>query len=215
MSKAAFQDEEEARAAGLKPGQAYAGGWVSWKVEDLDPKDTVSFVPREIQGQRYQDVDGEKYLYLTVNGLMCVLHLNEINTINRFFYNAYLDNFNGAKALEEFKRKGPSPAMWDQGGPLGGNTWYYEGEAHGGWMDQDGKYLRSDEHYSITEPGLEGMPISLGKDKDLIEAGTHPEYRRPPQIISYSIGLHVLWRALNYTEGRLVKKLNSLLKWRP
>lgn len=207
---ARYKDQTEARAAGLKPGAAYDGGWVAWRKEDLDPNDVVTFVPLEIPYQKVYEQDGKKYSYLTVNGLQCVLCINEVNTVNRFFYNAYQNNLDGVRELEKFKRTGPKDAPWSEGGIRGTNTWVYMPESRSAWFDEDGREISSGDYYVIDDrPGREGMPRLLGSHRDLIESGTHPDYKRPPQIISYSIGFDVLLQAFKASLVRLYRAIRQ------
>lgn len=184
-----FKNEAAAREAGLKPGEGYElpiphtekeyhftpvpQGWaptvvhyettstyVKWRKEDLDPNDRVTFTPEEIPNWRSKDVDGKKYMIFEVNGLECLLILDEPNTVNRIFFNAYEDSRRQAIEVEQFKRDGPKWRFWRSDNYNAG-TWTFDPEVKTAWLDQNGHYLNPNETYTIsTEPGTEGMPMT-------------------------------------------------------
>jgi hypothetical protein len=180
-----YKDEAEARAAGLKPGAYYEQGWkdnhtwVVWRKEDLDPNDRVQFIPLEIPTLRWEVRDEiDKYTTLTVNGLRCVLKANELNDVNRFFYNAYQNIVEAWKESERTKRTGVmTPKLQKMIDKYSATDspyqWFYNPSAITAWMDQDGRYT-THEHKISTEPGTEGMPMTkreieeykMAKEKD-------------------------------------------------
>lgn len=128
-----------------KPGQYLPGGaWVQWTKADLDPDDTVTFVPLPIPGMVYPftDENGYQKIKLDINGLVCWLTVGAENTINRFFYNYYAAALSNHRELEAFKRNGPSYAPWGVKGPDGGPAWRYTPMAASFGMNIEGHSLR-------------------------------------------------------------------------
>ena len=128
-----------------KPGQYLPGGaWVQWTKNDLDPEDTVTFVPLPIPGMVYPftDENGYQKIKLDINGLICWLTCGAENTVNRYFYNFYVAALANHRELEAFKRNGPDYAPWGQKGPDGRNAWQYTPMAASFGMNIDGHSLR-------------------------------------------------------------------------
>lgn len=119
-------------------------GWRPWKKEDLDANDVVSFVPAYLPALFKPGIEGpmgEKYIYLDVNNLGCWLQVAHLNTVNRFFYNAYKNLEDQIGALEHFKRNGPDNAPWGSKFPDGRRNWHFQPEAYTFGIDLDGRYL--------------------------------------------------------------------------
>jgi hypothetical protein len=128
-----------------KPGQYLPGGaWVQWTKNDLDPNETITFVPMPIPGMVYPfpDENGYQKIKLDVNGLVCWLTVGAENTINKFFYNVYKAALENHRELEAFKRNGPSYAPWGAKAPDGGPAWRYIPMAASFGMNIDGHSLR-------------------------------------------------------------------------
>lgn len=128
-----------------KPGQYLPGGaWVQWTKADLDPEDTVTFVPLPIPGIIYPfpDENGYQKIKLDVNGLVCWLTCGTENTINRYFYNVYEAALFNHRQLEAFKRNGPDYAPWGKTGPDGRPAWVFTPFAASFGMTNDGHSLR-------------------------------------------------------------------------
>lgn len=144
----------------LKPGEGFGDTWVKWSKGDLDPNDQVTFVPQEIPNWRPTEQEGKRYMVFSVNGLECLLTLDEPNTVNRIFFNAYEDSQRQAIEVEQFKRIGPKSGLFSYDFPAG-PVWTFDPEPKSAWLDQNGHYLNPNETYTIsTEPGTEGMPMS-------------------------------------------------------
>ena len=129
----------------LKPGQALpGGGWVQWTKGDLNPEDTITFVPLPIPGMVYPFADDNGYqkIKLDINGLVCWLTCGVENTVNRFFYNVYEAALAGHRQLEKFKREGPEWAPWGKYGPDGRQAWQFIPMAASFGMNEDGRSLR-------------------------------------------------------------------------
>lgn len=128
-----------------KPGQYLPGGaWVQWTKADLDPEDTVTFVPLPIPGMVYPfpDENGYQKIKLDINGLVCWLTCGMENTVNRYFYNFYEAGLANHRQLEAFKRNGPDYAPWGKTGPDGRPAWVYTPMAASFGMTNDGHSLR-------------------------------------------------------------------------
>lgn len=118
--------------------------WREWEYSDLDQNDKVSFVPAYLPALFKPGVEGpmgERYIYLDVNNLGCWLVTPGLNTVNRFFYNAYKNLEDQIVVLEHFKRNGPDDAPWGSLAPDGRRNWYYTPEAYTFGLDIDGRYL--------------------------------------------------------------------------
>lgn len=128
---------------GAPLGSAPNSGWVPWRMEDLDPTDTIEFVPQPVPSLVFPltDEEGRLKIRLDVNDLVCWLTVGSPCTVNRIFYNAYMDSYNGWKELENFKRRGPAYAPWGDRGPDGRPTWHFESQALTFGLDPDGRYL--------------------------------------------------------------------------
>lgn len=158
-----YATEEEARAAGLKPGEEFGpgiGGVIPWRKEDLDPNDTVTFVPLPLPGTK--EGDGEQFLLLTVNGLTCNLKINVANTCNRMFYDAYQDNFNQYRELEQLKRTGLPLNDYEThlmgGYGLTDIQWHFDPAPGGAWLDQHGRTVKDDKHTILTDRDIPMTP---------------------------------------------------------
>lgn len=128
-----------------KAGQYLPGGaWVQWTKNDLNPEDTVTFVPLPIPGMVYPwtDDNGYQKIKLDINGLVCWLTVGAENTINRFFYHVYAAALANHRELEAFKRNGPVAAPWGLTGPDGRRAWQYIPMAATFGMNVDGHSLR-------------------------------------------------------------------------
>lgn len=154
---------------GLKPGQLIPGTtqWIPWRVEDLDPKDTVQFVPQYVASIGYNGVissRGNPVLMVDVNNLKALYEVGVLTTTNRFFYNAYVNALDNAIALEEFKRSGPKDSPWAFGYEDGRTGWHYIPMAPSFGMDINGRYLRNAEWYELDE---DNIPVAI-KDTKLL-----------------------------------------------
>lgn len=152
-----------------KPGQYLPGGaWVQWTKADLDPEETVTFVPLPIPGIVYPftDENGYQKIKLDVNGLVCWLTVGVENTINRFFYNVYEAALNGHRELEKFKREGPEYAPWGKKGPDGRQAWQFIPMAATFGMTDDGRSLRvgGPTPLDLTPSEAAGTPASTGEE---------------------------------------------------
>lgn len=155
--------DKKARELGLKPGQLVPGtqSWVPWIKEDLDPSDTVTFVCQDVlgtQGGVIYDEKGKGFI-LDVNGLTCWLRVNDLNTVNRFFYSRYEAMVNDNIRLEDFKRNGPRDSM-----PWGAEGWHYIPFAMSFGLDIDGRMLRDPKWYEFDQ---DGVPIKINNVKKL------------------------------------------------
>lgn len=129
-----------------QPGTVLPGGnWIPWRKEDLNPEDTVEFVPQPIPTITFPmlDEEGHQKILLDVNDLKCWLTVGVPNRVNRFFKNAYDNAYQAWKELESFKRNGPEAAPWGRTGPDGRPAWHYEPMALTFGLDIDGRYLTS------------------------------------------------------------------------
>jgi len=159
--------------AGSQPGQPYkpgqalpGGGWIQWKKTDLNPEDTVTFVPLPIPGMVYPfaDENGYQKIRLDINGLECWLTVGLEQTINRFFYNVYEAGLAGHRELEAFKRNGPAYAPWGLKGPDGRPAWQYTPMAASFGMNIDGRSLRvgGPTPLDMTPTEVAGTPAPSG-----------------------------------------------------
>lgn len=132
-------------SAPYKPGQALpGGGWIQWQKSDLNPEDTITFVPLPIPGMVYPfaDENGYQKIRLDINGLVCWLTCGVEQTVNKYFYNVYEAALSGHRQLEAFKRNGPDYAPWGTHGPDGRPAWQYTPMAASFGMNIDGRSLR-------------------------------------------------------------------------
>jgi hypothetical protein len=135
-------------AGKLKPGTVLGTGvnasWVPWTKADLDPDDVVEFSPLPLPGIVYPfpDENGYQKIRLDINGLVVWFTCGVPNIVNRYFYNEYQDKLANWRALEDFKRNGPSYAPWGRKGPDGQNAWMYVPMAPSFGMNEDGRSLR-------------------------------------------------------------------------
>ena len=152
-----------AQRMGVRPGteyqlkgDPYSLTWVPWEYGDLDPNDRVAFVPLPIPSLfngGIKDEDGCPMVKMDVNDLECWLTAGKLNTVNRFFYNAYKDSENLWRETERFKRNGPEFAPWSHGGMSGQNTWHFQPSVPAFGIDEDGRYVQTE-------------PVSLGETLD-------------------------------------------------
>lgn len=159
--------DKRVRELGLKPGQVIPGtaSYVPWIKEDLDPNDTVTFVAQDVLGTQggMEYAENQKGFKLDVNGLTCFIRVNELNTINRFFYSRYESMLYGNIQLEEFKRHGPKRPM-----PWGGNDWTYLPYAASFAMDMDGKSIKNYWiHPEWYEFDRDGIPVKINNMKKI------------------------------------------------
>lgn len=122
-----------------RPGDRNVG-WIPWRKEDLNPDDSIDFVPAPVPTLVFPmtDEEGRQKIRLDVNDLVCWLTVGVPNRVNKFFKNAYDNGFDTWRELENFKRKGPSVAPWGQVGPDGRPSWYYDPMTISFGMDDDG-----------------------------------------------------------------------------
>ena len=143
------EQEQPPRPSRPKPGSLLGNpsdrnvGWVPWRKDDLDPEDTVEFVPQPIPSLVFPmtDEEGRQKIRLDVQDLVCWLTVGVPNKVNKFFYNAYQDAYSTWKELEAFKRRGPNVAPWGARGPDGRPSWHYEPFALSFGLDDDGHYV--------------------------------------------------------------------------
>lgn len=139
----------EWRAEGYKPGQTLPNGnWLAWEISDLDPTDTVQFVPQSVRSIHFPLLsgNGKEMLMLDVNGLQALYEVGTLTTTNRFFYNIYLNALDTEIGLEAFKRSGNDSPLADH--------WQYVPRAPTFGLDIDGRYLRPGKYYEYTSDGI-------------------------------------------------------------
>ena len=165
-----YATEEEARAAGLKPGEEFRpgkDGIIPWRKEDLDPSDRVTFIPLALPGTKERD--GEQFLLLTVNGLQCRLQINVENTCNRMFYNAYQDNYKHYQDLEQLKRTGLPLNDYEThlmgGYGLTDIQWHFDPAPGGAWLDQNGQTIKDNNHTILTDRDIPMTPEEREEEK--------------------------------------------------
>lgn len=152
-----------------KPGQYLPGGaWVQWTKADLNPEDTVTFVPLPVPGIVYPfpDADGYQKIRLDINGLVCWLTCGVENTVNRFFYNFYEAALSNHRQLESFKRNGPDFAPWGRVGSDGRPAWQFVPMAASFGMNIDGHALRpgGPTPLDLTPTEVAGTPAPSGSE---------------------------------------------------
>lgn len=154
---------KEARSKGLPPGTVIGGGmYVPWDVSDLDPNDTVQFIPQDIASVHFNlpSVNGKRLLMLDVNGLQALYEVGTLTTTNRFFYNVYQNVLDQAIALEEFKQGGKGR----YGTPWPGLNWVYVPSAATFAMDLEGRPLKGSGWYEFDK---DGFPIAINNIKKI------------------------------------------------
>jgi hypothetical protein len=143
------------------------GATIPWTKQDLDPEDTVEFVPIPVPGLVYpfMDENGYQKIRLDVNNLVCWLTCGVPNKVNRFFWNVYDNSLQGYRELERFKRNGPAWAPWGARGPDGGPAWLYVPQAATFGMDDRGHSLRigGPTPLDLTEVQPAEAPAESGK----------------------------------------------------
>lgn len=139
----AYGEPQRDASGKLKPGALIPGtqNYVAWSMADLDPEDTVQVSPLPIPSLVWPIVDGygRQKLRIDKNGLGIWLTVGETQTINKFFYDSYLDAKKQWEELEAFKRNGPIGPHVPWGGP---QNFKFTPFAPSFGMNEEGRSLR-------------------------------------------------------------------------
>jgi hypothetical protein len=143
---------------GYKPGQAFSDGegWVPWEIEDLDPNDTVQFIPQDIESIRFPvpSINGKRLLSVDVNDLQVLYEVGTSTVTNRFFYNAYVNALEAGIARQNFMNHGPQ----QESTPWSTSTWSHVQAGPSFAMDLDGRSLYNKDYYEFNG---DGIPVKL------------------------------------------------------
>lgn len=125
-----YTDPEVVREQ-IKPGSLIAGTqqYIPWRVEDLDPNDTVEFIPELVPSlwMPHLSPNGLPLVSVDVNGLKAVYEVGTLTKTNKYFYNVYKNSYDQWVELEDLKHNGPTERRFF-------SKWHY---GYGSFLDED------------------------------------------------------------------------------